>query len=84
MISLYTLGNLLLFLKNNSGHSFPVTFKDSIMADKIMKTSDPKMHKRYGRKVQNFEKNVWAEKSKEVVREGSLLKVVPVLTSSNN
>lgn len=54
---------------------FLVTFKDEEMAKKIMATDDPKLHKKYGRQVQNFDPDVWSKKSFEVVKAGNILKV---------
>jgi len=50
-------------------------FKDDDHARQIMKTEDPKKHKGLGRKVENFDKEVWSETSKEVVKKGNIEKV---------
>lgn len=50
-------------------------FKDAAMAKQIMATDDPVQQKRLGRKVQNFNKDRWAKRSLEVVKEASLAKV---------
>ena len=52
-----------------------VTFKDDKMAKEIMKASCPKQMKKFGRKVQNFDKDIWNRKSREVVRRASMAKV---------
>lgn len=52
-----------------------VTFGDKKMAAEIMKTDCPKTMKKCGRKVTNFDKDVWNKKSKSVVKEGNLAKV---------
>lgn len=52
------------------------------MAEKIMKTDDPKLHKKYGRQVSNFDPEVWGKRSIEIVKEGNVLKVlITVFTS---
>ena len=51
-----------------------MTFKDYSTAKKIMETKDPKIMKRLGRKVRNFNKQRWLAKSKAIVRKASLAK----------
>ena len=51
-----------------------ITFKDYITAQKIMEVKDPKVMKRLGRKVRNFNKQRWLTKSKAIVRKASLAK----------
>ncbi|XP_064635250.1 uncharacterized protein LOC135492621 isoform X2 [Lineus longissimus] len=55
-------------------HQKAVVFGDQDMAKKILATTDPKQQKKYGRKVQNFIKDVWNQKSLEVVKEASMAK----------
>ncbi|KAK7115551.1 hypothetical protein V1264_001395 [Littorina saxatilis] len=55
-------------------HQKAVLFKDAAMAKQIMATDDPVQQKRLGRKVQNFNKDRWAQRSLEVVKEASLAK----------
>jgi ribA/ribD-fused uncharacterized protein len=49
-------------------------FKDMHIADKIMKTSSPKSCKALGRKVKNFDENVWTEHAYDIVKTGVLHK----------
>ena len=51
-----------------------ITFKDYITAQKIMEARNPKVMKRLGRKVRNFNKQRWLAKSKAIVRKASLAK----------
>ena len=51
-----------------------IAFKDYITAQKIMEVKDPKVMKRLGRKVRNFNKQRWLAKSKAIVRKASLAK----------
>ncbi|PVD23800.1 hypothetical protein C0Q70_17074 [Pomacea canaliculata] len=43
-------------------------FRDREMAQKIMGTKNPAEQKRFGRKVRNFDKEVWAVKAPGVVK----------------
>lgn len=45
------------------------------MKEKIMATDDPVKQKKFGRQVQNFEKDIWNKKAEEVVRTASRAKV---------
>ena len=51
-----------------------IIFKDYITAQKIMEVKDPKVMKRLGRKVRNFNKQRWLTKSKAIVKKASLAK----------
>ena len=51
-----------------------MTFGDVMMAEKIMKTSNPRMHKEYGRLIENFNDDVWLEVCRKVVKEGNRAK----------
>lgn len=55
-------------------HQKAVVFKDSAMEAKIMATSKPVEQKRFGRKVQNFDKDVWARKAQEAVKRANMAK----------
>ncbi|KAK7468172.1 hypothetical protein BaRGS_00036585 [Batillaria attramentaria] len=55
-------------------HQKAVVFKDSEMSGKIMATSNPVEQKRYGRKVRNFDKDVWSRRAPKVVRAASKAK----------
>merc|ERR1711963_989125 len=55
-------------------HQKAVLFKDETMARQILETTDPVKVKRLGRKVQNFDKDLWATHSLQVVREASIAK----------
>lgn len=43
------------------------TFNDSVIADKILKTSNPREQKELGRQVKNYDDSVWKEKRFEIV-----------------
>lgn len=49
-------------------------FGDKEIAAEILLKKDPKDHKALGRKVKNFDSNVWDEKCKEIVYQGNYLK----------
>ncbi|XP_076462786.1 protein irg-1-like [Babylonia areolata] len=55
-------------------HQKAVLFKDAAMAKKIMSSKNPVEQKRFGRKVQNFDKDIWAEQSKVIVKRASFAK----------
>ncbi|WP_417784326.1 NADAR family protein [Terasakiella pusilla] len=46
-------------------------FNDDEIADEIMKVSDPKEHKAFGRKVRNFDTQVWNAEAKKIVYIGN-------------
>lgn len=50
------------------------TFSDNIALQQIMKTNDPKEQKAIGRKVDNFDADIWSPISREVVYTGNLAK----------
>lgn len=45
------------------------------MADNIMAATVPKDMKAFGRKVSNFDINVWNEKCRDIVKQGNIAKV---------
>ncbi|EFC35859.1 hypothetical protein NAEGRDRAFT_54708 [Naegleria gruberi] len=49
-------------------------FNDHEMAEKILKTSDPKQCKEFGRKVKNFDTNQWEANRDRIVYEGNYAK----------
>lgn len=49
-------------------------FKDDEMYRKIMKSDKPRMHKRYGRRVKNFDEKVWTENNYNILLRGLTLK----------
>jgi len=51
-----------------------VTFGDSEYAEKIMKSSDQKQIKDYGRMVRNFDPEVWDSVKTDIVVKGNMLK----------
>lgn len=55
-------------------HQKALLFEDHDMAKKILASTNPVEQKRLGRKVQNFNKDRWTERSLEVVREASVAK----------
>lgn len=57
------------------GCTFSALFKDEGMKQTIMSTDDPVKQKKFGRQVQNFEKDVWNKAAEEVVKTASKAKV---------
>ncbi|BFZ16798.1 hypothetical protein BsWGS_19837 [Bradybaena similaris] len=55
-------------------YSKAALFKDEGMKQKIMSTDDPVKQKKFGRQVQNFEKDVWNKAAVEVVKTASKAK----------
>lgn len=51
-----------------------ILFKDQAIADKILQTSFPKLCKKYGRQVKNFDNKVWMEQCENIVFTGCLYK----------
>lgn len=49
-------------------------FGDSVIANQIMKSHIPRIHKQLGRKVQNFDDNVWMQYAQDIVILASYLK----------
>lgn len=49
-------------------------FDDKEIADKILKQKNPKTVKSLGRKVRNFDTDVWNNNSFDIVVQGNLLK----------
>lgn len=49
-------------------------FEDKIVYDEIMKESDPLLIKKLGRKVKNFDENIWSENCRRIVEDGNYLK----------
>lgn len=47
-----------------------VLFNDLVMAEKIMATDDPRLQKKYGRKVEGFQVDTWNSLSKDIVKDG--------------
>ena len=52
-----------------------VLFKDEEMATEILKSHDPKQQKALGRRVRNFDQEMWEKNCKEIVRQGNVAKV---------
>ena len=52
-----------------------VLFGDKEIADEIMAGTDPKVIKSLGRKVRNFDQEVWEEKCRGIVKDGNMAKV---------
>jgi len=55
-------------------HQKAVLFKDSIMAENILKETKPHKMKQFGRQVQNFDDTTWIEKCQDIVEEGNYAK----------
>ncbi|ORY02736.1 hypothetical protein BCR34DRAFT_573963 [Clohesyomyces aquaticus] len=49
-------------------------FSDEEVAQRMLKTTDPKLHKSLGREVRGFSEGVWNENRLRIVEEGSYLK----------
>ena len=49
-------------------------FKDNEIANLILKSDSPREQKKLGRKVKNFDTNIWEENAKKIVYDGCLLK----------
>ncbi len=49
-------------------------FKDEYAREQIMNTDKPSEHKKWGRKVSNFDKKIWDSCAKEIVFMGNLAK----------
>ena len=47
-----------------------IFFNDDNIAQKIMKTEDPKKHKSYGRKVKNFNEITWDQHKEQILYDG--------------
>lgn len=52
-----------------------VLFKDEEMAEEILKSEEPREQKAMGRKVRNFDQDVWTKNCQEIVKQGNLAKV---------
>ena len=52
-------------------------FNDQETAKKILQEKDPRMQKGLGRSVRNFDKEIWNEKCRDIVRKGNIAKVIP-------
>lgn len=50
-------------------------FKDVEMAKEIMNTSNPVIQKKCGRRVKNFDADVWNKRSQVIVKEANIAKV---------
>lgn len=55
-------------------YSKAILFKDYIIADKIMSTTNPKEHKYLGRQVKNFNSKIWDDNCREIVFKGNFAK----------
>jgi len=55
-------------------HQKAILFDDKASAAKIMSESSPKVIKSLGRKVRNFDDDVWVEKCRDVIFQGNLAK----------
>lgn len=49
-------------------------FADEEMREEIIRTNDPETCKRLGRKVRNFDKEIWDKNKMDIVEHGNLLK----------
>jgi len=55
-------------------HKKAVLFADHEMAERIMATTDPRKQKELGRKVSNFDPDLWTENCREIVKTGNKAK----------
>ena len=49
-------------------------FEDYATAKKILENSNPRTAKKLGRKVKNFNENIWVQHREKIVEEGNILK----------
>lgn len=49
-------------------------FSDEVALEKILKTSDPKKQKKFGREVKNFDKSIWENVCRDIVYEANFNK----------
>lgn len=54
------------------------TFGDQNIANQIMKTSDPAIQKKLGRKVSNFDAVIWSNVSRDIVFRGLMAKFTQI------
>ena len=55
-------------------HQKALLFGDTEIAELIMKESNPREQKKYGRMIKNFDKSVWEKNCLAIVYEGNLAK----------
>lgn len=55
-------------------HSKSLLFGDTVIANQIIKTNNPKEQKALGRKVSGFNEDIWNKQKLEIVIKGNLLK----------
>ncbi len=55
-------------------HQKALLFGDNEIADLIMRESNPREQKKYGRMIKNFDKSVWDKNCLSIVYEGNLAK----------
>jgi ribA/ribD-fused uncharacterized protein len=55
-------------------HQKALLFEDIEIAELIMKESNPREQKKYGRMIKNFDKSVWEKNCLAIVYEGNLAK----------
>jgi len=55
-------------------HQKALLFEDNEIAELIMKESNPREQKRFGRMIKNFNKSVWEKNCLAIVYEGNLAK----------
>jgi ribA/ribD-fused uncharacterized protein len=55
-------------------YSKALLFNDAEIANKVLRSSDPKRHRYLGRKVKGFSKTIWQSKCKQFAFEGNLAK----------
>jgi ribA/ribD-fused uncharacterized protein len=60
-----------------------MVFNDKIIGDKILRSTSPKTHKSLGRKVSNFDADIWSSTSVEIVTLGNYLKFTQNNTLKN-
>ena len=56
-------------------HTHTVLFSDADMAARIMACHSPRDQKALGRKVKNFDQDVWKSKCRDIVKRGNMAKV---------
>ena len=55
-------------------HQKALLFGDEEIAELILKESNPREQKRYGRMIRNFDKSIWEQNCLSIVYEGNLAK----------
>ena len=63
---------------------FSVLFEDEEIAEKILKTPDPREQKALGRQVRNFQDDKWIANCRDIVKQANYAKVISRIFISIN